>query len=381
MPLEDLFEHDIEEEKSDGAQRKLCGRFGVLANPFPSAAQTSGHPHLPVSADSTVDRAVKAFIGTPNSYALAITSSQGIGKTNLLNAYETALHAKLRDRGFFVIRYVADPEPSFDPLVRSIFEHLGEDHLKEVIRAASRKSKKGVTEAYLQRVRLPDMKNMLESLINTKTNYDREDFDYAIELAQQWLLGLPVRKAHREKLGVNFRLDTVESKTRALRELVLFSAKLDKLRGIFILLDELEKQAGSLSKTVVLRYLSALRALIDALPKYLFLMVALTTDALQRYREMLPALKGRLANEVELQPIRDEDEALEYWRFYLDKARKTAEGKAKKNGWKCGKTDIVDEDEALDVFASLSKKSSIEGIRQRDFLNELNRLAMRAMDM
>jgi len=36
---------------------------------------------------------------------------------------------------------------------------------------------------------------------------------------------------------------------------------------------------------------------------YLFLMVALTTDALQRYREMLPALKGRLANEVQLSPI------------------------------------------------------------------------------
>ncbi|MBW1702393.1 MAG: hypothetical protein JRJ11_12430 [Deltaproteobacteria bacterium] len=377
MPLEDLFEDDIEEEKGDGAQRELCRRFGVQANPFPSAAQTSGHPHLPVSADSKVDRAVKAFIGTPNSYALAITSSQGIGKTNLLNAYETALQAKLRDRGFFVIRYVADPEPSFDPLVRSIFEHLGEDHLKRVISAASQESKKGVAEAYLQRVRLPDMKNMLESLIGTKTNYDSEDFDYAIELAQQWLLGLPVRKVHREGLGVNFRLDTVESKTRALRELVLFSATLDELRGIFILLDELEKQAGSLSKTVVLRYLSALRALIDALPEYLFLMVALTTDALQRYREMLPALKGRLANEVELQPIRDEDEALKYWRFYIDEARKAAKDAAEANGWECGNTDIVDEDEALNVFASLRKKSSIEGVRQRDFLNELNSLAMR----
>jgi hypothetical protein len=98
---------------------------------------------------------------------------------------------------------------------------------------------------------------------------------------------------------------------------VFFSAELGELRGIFLLLDELEKQDFSLSKTVVLRYLSALRALIDALPKYLFLMVALTTDALQRYREMLPALKGRLANEVKLSPIRDEEEALKYWRFTM----------------------------------------------------------------
>ncbi|MEZ5585369.1 MAG: hypothetical protein R3F37_23830 [Candidatus Competibacteraceae bacterium] len=47
-----------------------------------------------------------------------------------------------------------------------------------------------------------------------------------------------------------------------------------------------------------MQYLSALRALIDALTKYLFLMIALTPDALQRYQETLPALKGRLANVV-----------------------------------------------------------------------------------
>ncbi|EFK07253.1 conserved hypothetical protein [delta proteobacterium NaphS2] len=381
MPLEDLFEDDIEEEESEHAQEELCKRFGVLSNPFPSAAQTSGHPHLSVSADKKVDRAVKAFIGTANSYALAVTASQGIGKTNLLNAYENALHEKLRDRGFFVIRYVADPEPSFDPLVRSIFQQLGAVHLKRVIRAASGINRKGPVEAYFEGIRLPDMRNMIESLIYSKNNSEREDFDYAIELAQQWLLGLPVRKAHREELRVHFRLDTVESKTRALRDLVLFSAKLDKLRGVFILLDELEKQAGNLSKSVVLRYLSALRALIDALPKYLFLMVALTTDALQRYREMLPALKGRLANEVELQPIRDADEALMYWHFYLEKARKTAKETAKENEWQCGKKDIVGEDEALEAFASLSKQSSIEGVRQRDYLNELNSLAMPRLDI
>jgi hypothetical protein len=37
-----------------------------------------------------------------------------------------------------------------------------------------------------------------------------------LSLAYQWLLGLPVRKAHQTELGVNFCLDTVEAKTRAL---------------------------------------------------------------------------------------------------------------------------------------------------------------------
>ncbi len=92
MPLEDLFEKEAQAPESDSDQKKLCERFGVLANPFPSAAQTSGHPHLSTDADGLVDREVKAFIGEPRSHALAITASQGIGKTNLLNAYQEALH-------------------------------------------------------------------------------------------------------------------------------------------------------------------------------------------------------------------------------------------------------------------------------------------------
>jgi hypothetical protein len=375
MPLEDLFKEEAQAPESDSDQKNLCERFGVLANPFPSAAQTSGHPHLSTDADGLVDREVKAFIGEPRSHALAITASQGIGKTNLLNAYEKALRGKLKDRGFFVIRYLADPEPSFEPLVRSIFEHLGEEHLKKVLATASRDDNQPKVEVLLDHVRVPDIKNMLEALIKMSREGNLSNFDQAIHLAHQWLLGLPVRKAHSEQLGINFRLDTVESKTRALREIVFFSAGLDELRGIFLLLDELEKQDFSLSKTVVLRYLSALRALIDALPKYLFLMVALTTDALQRYREMLPALKGRLANEVRLSPIRDEEEALKYWRFYNDEARKAVKDEAKAQGWRCGEEHIVAEADVREVFAKQRKLSSIEGVRQRDFLFELNRRA------
>ncbi|MCW7073186.1 MAG: hypothetical protein OCU20_04730 [Methanophagales archaeon] len=90
---------------------------------------------------------------------------------------------------------------------------------------------------------------------------------------------------------------------------------------------------------------------------------------------MLPALKGRLANEVQLSPIRDEEEALKYWRFYNDEARKAAKDEAEARGWQCGEEHIVAEAEVRKVFAKQRKLSSIEGIRQRDFLNELNRLA------
>ena len=96
-----------------------------------------------------------------------------------------------------------------------------------------------------------------------------------------------VLKVHRQSLGVQFRLDTVESRTAALRDLIQVSAAAGVLKGVFLLLDELEKQDGVLGLTAVVRYLSALRSIVDALPERLFLMIEITHDALLRYSARL----------------------------------------------------------------------------------------------
>jgi ligand-binding sensor domain-containing protein len=51
-----------------------------------------------------------------------------------------------------------------------------------------------------------------------------------------------------------------------------------------------------------------------------------------------------------------------------------AKDEAEAHGWQCGEEHIV-ADKVREVFAKQRKLSSIEGVRQRDFLNELNRLA------
>jgi hypothetical protein len=325
---------------------------------------------MPTQADKQVDAAVKTFYSDRKSHVISITASQGIGKTNLLNAYENALREKLSPHGFFVIRYVPDPEPFFDPLIRSIFENLGEDYLRRSINALDKKrNQNNDIDKLLEFVRMSEIKTMLKALLEVESEEKRHE---RISLAYQWLLGLPIRKNHQTELGVYFRLDTVEAKTRALRDIVYFGAEMKTLEGIFILLDELEKQDFSLSKTIVLRYLSALRALIDALPKYLFLMVALTTDALNRYREMLPAIKGRLANEVQLLPIRNEEEAVNLFDFYLNEAKEEAIRKfAQNKQLKPGSDTLLHEDSARLLFHQLLKVSNIKGVRQRDYLNGL----------
>jgi hypothetical protein len=380
MPLENLFTDEVIANIQEEQPKLLYKKFGVLSNPFPSAGQTSGHPHMSTEADNQVDAAVKTFYSDRKSHVISITASQGIGKTNLLNAYENALREKLSQHGFFVIRYVPDPEPFFDPLIRSIFENLGEDYLRRSINAlATKKEEIDDTEKLLEFVRMSEIKTMLKALLAVVDS--EEKLSERLSLAYQWLLGLPVRKSHQTELGVNFRLDTVEAKTRALRDIVYLGSEMKTLEGIFILLDELEKQDFSLSKTIVLKYLSALRALIDALPKYLFLMVALTTDALNRYREMLPAIRGRLANEVQLLPIKNDEEAVKLFQFYLEYAKREAKNSVQDIQLQPGNDVLLRENDAQLVFYKLLKQgSNVQGVRQRDYLNALYEEANKSIE-
>lgn len=199
------------------------------------------------------------------------------------------------------------------------------------------------------------------------------------DLMMQWLLGLRVLKAHRTELGVQFRLDTVESKTAALRDMIQVSAAAGTLDGVFLLLDELEKHDGVLGTTAVVRYLSALRSIVDALPQRLFLMIGITPDALLRYSEILPALRGRLQNQVTLHPLSDVGEANDLARFYLDSARRSAQARFQFEG---GDDWVVSSRQASDSYEELAARANRvgdTGVRQREYLHRLHVLAEEAI--
>ena len=86
------------------------------------------------------------------------------------------------------------------------------------------------------------------------------------------------------------------------------------------MLDESEKQERVLGPTAIARHLSALRTVVDALPQRPFLMIGITPDALRRYSAALPALRGRLQNQITLEPLKDVDEATNLANFYLNAA-------------------------------------------------------------
>ena len=356
--------------KADRASVKgspeLFGAYGVAGNPFPASSQTSNNPRLVTRGDQIIEQRIESFIRDHASQVLVVEGTQGTGKTNVLNFYEGEIADIAGElSGFYIVRYLADPEASFEGTIRRLFQELGTEHLSKLSIALYGK------EVVIEQARSVELRSALRKLAST--HQDPDLLANTSEAFLDWLLGMRLLKSHRQLLGVNFRLDTVEAKTAALRDLIVVSSGVDELNGVFLLLDELEKQDGILSATAIVRYLSSLRALIDALPNHLFMMLAITPDALRRYGLALPAFRSRLNDRVTLNGLQTEDEALELAKFYLEAARKEAMAKSPSRQ-KQFKT-IISDGEIRSVFRELyevATKAGDTGLRQRSFLHALH---------
>ena len=357
----------LRESRNADASGRLYQRFGILENPFPASNQTTDNPHYPTAVDKEAEDRIFDFLDSERSQVVVVAGTQGVGKTNFLNHCEAEIRdARQELEGYYVVRYLADPEASFDGTTRRLFEELGAEHLVELAEALRSDS------SLIEKARSHDMRTALRRLT-------RSDDEGTAELMMEWLLGHRVLKAHRHSLGVQFRLDTVESKTAALRDLVQVSGEAGVLKGIFLLLDELEKQGGVLGPRAIIRYLSAVRAIVDALPKRLFLMIAITPDALERYSYSLPALRSRLENRIELSPLTKVDEAVNLAEFYMGFVRRKAR---QSRSEAAGTEQIVSQQKIENLYLKLENQATKRGdtgVRQREFLHGLHRLAEKAI--
>jgi len=364
MSLRDKLKLDVGSTKS----KDIFNRFGVIGNPFPSSSQTSNNPHQKLLADDEVDSRIVSFMRDGKSQVVVIEGTQGVGKTNFLSFFETEIQDALSESdGYYIVRYLADPEASFEGTIRRLFQELGTEHLLKL------QNKIKDSSSALDYARSQDMRSALTNLAKAQNP------ELCSRFMLEWLLGFRLLNAHREALGVQFRLDTVESKTAALRDLVLVSSQVGILKGIFLLLDELEKQDGVLGPTAVVRYLSAMRAIIDALPNHLFMMIAVTPDAMRRYSTALPAFRSRLQNQITLAPLSDVNEAVALANFYLEYARAEAKKEKTVPG---GNTALVSEQQIASAFEQqrkVAERRGDAGVRQREFLHHLHVLAEQAI--
>lgn len=362
---------------SGSREQRLYERYGVIENPFPAAGQPSGHPRMEDAVDDAVEHRFRQFeTGDRPSQVFIVEGTQGVGKTNLLNYYEEQFRDYYRDNyqddEAFIIRYYPDPEPTFDSLLKKIFQSFEQVHFGNIGRKLAESD--GDTRSQAKEIaRSHDVKIVLNSLEKAAKNDG--GLQECARLASEWFVGLRILKQHREILGVSFRLDTVESRTQALHDVIYVSEKLQLLKGILLLLDELEKQDYSLSKTPVLRFLLSIRALIDTLPRCLFLMLAMTPQARLRYFAMLPALGGRLQDVVTLLPMTQSTEAIPLVNFYSTYARRSAQSSMKPKNPKQGSDELFASDELIGIFQELKESSAdrgINGVTPRDFLHRLH---------
>jgi len=335
-----------------------------------------GHPHLANNADVAIERRLRTFIDENDTQTVVIEGTQGTGKTNILEFYKEELSKIFSDeQGYYIVRYYADPEPDFGAVVRRIIQEFGSDHIRGVANAL-RKLPPAEQKAILGNVQNVDMRTAFYRVLDSQS-------DMVYELILEFLMGMRILKRHTEALGVRFRLDTTESKIQAFHDLVNLSRSVDRFKAIFLFLDELEKQ-GAQSPAIVQRYLSAIRALIDALPKYMFLVMAMTPDARRRYSQMLPALAGRLRLTIELFPLADIDEAVSLGAFYLDRSRDTAASEVAGQGWSAGAQAPLDDDTIRRLFTTMkstAERFGVQGVTQRSFLERLYSETEKIFDM
>ena len=293
--------------------------YGIGRNPFPSASQTSGHQRLVDSTDEEIEKRLRDFLSNYTSQVVVIEGTQGTGKSNLLQFYEKELPTLDEgDGGVFVVHYYPDPEPALDKLLAHMIQDLGPEYLESVVKKLKAATTAEAEKATSQ-IRGPEFRQMVRRL-RQKPDADLAE---ACALAIEWLRGLRIFKKHTLILGVYQRLDTTESRIGAVRDLLVVSEAIGRLRALFLLLDELEKQEDvSRSNIHVVRYLASLRALIDALPRRFFLVLAITPSARDTYRRYYPALASRLEGSViRLKGIETLDLARSLYDFYLEAER------------------------------------------------------------
>jgi hypothetical protein len=350
----------------------MFGRLGVLRNPYPPAGEPTGHPHMETSAEEPIVRAIESFERDRVSQVFLIEGTQGVGKSNLLNYFQGELRDLYKDSaGYYIIRYYPDPESTFDGILRRIFQEFEQASLLTKLASHLSQLSNEEQERIIEIASGHEMKVILRVLLESAQDEDK--LKEVTSAAYEWLTGLRILKKHRELLKISFRLDTVESKTQALRDIVFCCSDANLLNGVYLLLDELEKQDYSFSKTIVLRYLSAIRALIDALPKHLFLLVALTIEARRRYFAMLPAFAGRLQNIVTIDPIKTAEAAIQLNDFYLKQARDEA---TRELGKSTSTSEVISKEDVRQLFSDLLRRAAAEkaqeGVTHRDLLNALH---------
>ena len=334
LTLEGLFE-EVSQESPKNPYEKFC----LLSNPFPHLGQFYGLCVNQESVKGEFTRILREFYHDSQSQIMTMHGRTGAGKTNLLRFLEQTLRSwrkpSAKDKAitdlFTVL--VAQPQGSYLEIHRQIISQLGALFFTEffsVVRQRKINLSKlpaelpGTNPELIQALVHIAQKDSgqlpLRDALGQQISSRHEPQSYRI--LGDWLQGVKLSAAEKRQLG-NVSAEVGKSSTVAIKflsDLVKIFLHIELFKGVIILIDEFEEVFSGLSPTSQAQYAQDLRNLFDSHPKGVVFVVA-TAPIGDRLQGISPALQRRLGVGAQIDPIFDEDAALEYAQAYIQWGR------------------------------------------------------------
>lgn len=312
------LERDLDILAADSNRPNHFESHYLLKNPFPG----DGDPAFDVCADQEEIR--QRFTSTLGNFStdakrLFISGTIGAGKTNILRYFEQLTNAA-RQRG-----HIGNLHPIY---VESPGENVLEVHGQIVSSLAARfldvLLEKRLDATVLDGLQLSEeFSSGLKALLPSGTMPYLPQQQRKNNIFVRWLRGWKLTVA--DKKDLSFRgwspadISSVSMALSHLKEFLVVLRESELCEGVVLLLDEFEVIFQVLPRARQSRYAQDLRNLLDTLSDYVFFVVATTPHP--EDLELYPAIKRRLGQAVNLQPIDSSDQAILFVSEYLESGR------------------------------------------------------------
>jgi hypothetical protein len=291
-------------------------RYHLMENPFP------GYGEERSDVCTNQQQIKRAFVDILRDFGsgakrLRINGESGAGKTNILRYFEN-LTEEARLLGFIGAVYpiyIFAPGDNYFVIHEQIVERLSEIFLGDLVIALRTTS--DLVDTLQEEVRsASELMAVLKSAIfQPGLLFDFYE-DRRLDTFVRWLKGQKLLAQDKKLLdGPVPEINSASLAIRFLDGLLQVLERLGLCDGLVLLFDEFEEIFEALTRTRHSRYAQDLRHLFDTLQESVFFVVATTPEP--RDLGQYPAIVRRLGNPLRLQPIDNEELAIDYILDYL----------------------------------------------------------------
>lgn len=375
------------EEVSKEQPKSPYEDFSLPFNPFPAAGQFI--PGICVDQDEIQRefvRTLREFYVDGRARRMTILGDTGAGKTNLLKFFQQQFDEWREPRpgrrpitNLFTI-FIHQPQGSYFEVHRQIVSQLGALCYTGFFEALQ----SGKINLTTLPAELPGISPELVRVLDQTASRHPVQLSFfgpnlqSLRTLDNWLQGVKLSAAEKKQLG-GVSVEVGKSSTVAIKflgDLVRIFRHAGLFKGLVILFDEFEEILSGLSRINQARYAQDLRNLFDSLTESVMFVIA-TAPISSTLDQISPALGRRLGEGIPIEPIQDEDLALEYARAYIQLGRKVFKDHMQRDV--ILPEDCLEEDHPYYPLTRATVTEIHGGLRERqanvvpgDFLPELN---------